>query len=221
MSRRLPLLALTTITALSLAASAANATMFIGLQQDAGPIITVASNTSGSVVFSGAFGEFETLIVSGFGQPVTVLPLQLQSGNTVINNAGSPDAGMLTIYVTSTDNIAPLGALQFTSGFAAVNLSPGWTQTIETYSDPGNGIFALTTLLGSESFAAVGSDTDTAIGDGPLHSVTGVYRITATGLGGAGSSLGVSAVPAIPEPATFLLFGVGLAVVGLASRRRQ
>ncbi len=130
MRHRLSLLALATSTALSVAPSVADASLFIGLQQDAGPIVTVASNTAGFGAFSGSFGEFDALAVSGFGQPTTLPPLQLQSASTVINNAGAADAGTLTIYVTATNNIGPM-ATQFTSGFAAVSLTPGWTQALE------------------------------------------------------------------------------------------
>ena len=124
MSHRPSLLALATSTALSVAPSVADASLFIGLQQDAGPIVTVVSDTSGFDVFSGSFGEFDALTVSGFGQPMTLSPLQLQSASTVINNAGAADAGTLTIYVTPTNNMGPI-ATPFTSGFAAVSLTPG------------------------------------------------------------------------------------------------
>jgi hypothetical protein len=80
---------------------------------------------------------------------------------------------------------------------------------IRGYRDSGNGIFALTTLLGSASFGAVGSNTDIAVVDSAaLYSVTGVYKISALSLGGAGSSLAMSAVSAIPEPASYVLFGL-------------
>ena len=92
MSHRPSLLALATSTALSVAPSVADASLFIGLQQDAGPIVTVVSDTSGFDVFSGSFGEFDALTVSGFGQPMTLSPLQLQSASTVINNAGAADS---------------------------------------------------------------------------------------------------------------------------------
>lgn len=121
MSRVLSVLAVTTV--LSLATSAANATLFIGLQQDVSPIATVASSPIGASFFSGAFGNFEGIFAGAFGQPSTVLPTLIQGSVGVTNNAGAPDGGTLSIYVTSTGNAAPLGALNFTSGFATVNLS--------------------------------------------------------------------------------------------------
>src|SRR3954454_11815645 len=100
------------IVALSLTAATANATIFIGLQQDAGPIVTVATSP-GFAVFTGAFGQFENVVVSGFGQPSTVLPTLLQTGSVQVNNSGTPDAGVLRIYVTSTGNTAPTGLVDF------------------------------------------------------------------------------------------------------------
>ena len=153
------LLAIAASVALSLTASVANATVFIRLIQDDGPPTTTVSGP-GIAFFAPSFGQFEQVFVSAFGQPVTPLPLLLQGGASVINNAGTSDAGTLTILISSTDNTAPLDLVQFTSGFATVNLTPGWVETLKTYVDPGNVEFALTTLLGSATFLTVDSDTD-------------------------------------------------------------
>src|SRR3954463_16396385 len=103
-----------------------------------------------------------------------------------------PNAGTLTDYVTSTGNTAPLGSVQFTSGFAAVDLAQSWTETLEAYLDPANGVPTgagtpggpgLVTQLGSAFFNTVGASADNDItnagtGGGP-YSVTAVYRIKA------------------------------------------
>jgi len=51
------ILGLTAAAALSLSVSGANATLFIGLQQDAGPIVTVATGSTLAVptTFAGSF----------------------------------------------------------------------------------------------------------------------------------------------------------------------
>jgi hypothetical protein len=210
--------------ALYLAVSPANATVFIGLQQDAGPIVTVASNALGFAIFGGAFGEFESVAVSGFGQPAVLPPLVLQAGAGVSNNAGNPNAGTLTVYITSTGNTSMIGPVDFTSGFATVNLTSGWTETLQTYVDPGNGQYALTTLLGSATFVATDAEVDSKIanaGAGP-YSVTAVITMVAPSFGGATKSVGLNGeATVIPEPGPLAVIGAALAGLGIVSRRRR
>ena len=220
MTGPLSILAGVAAAALSLAVSTANADIFIGLQQNDDPIQTVASGP-GFVIFDDPFGEFESVAVAGFGQPSTVPPTLLQVGNVSINNEDG-DAGTLTVYVTSTGNTDPLGLLEFISNLGTFELTPGWTATLETYVDPGNGVYALTTLLGSAFFTDVAFDLDTAIanaGGGP-YSKTAVIRITAPTEGVARPSVSLAAT-AVPEPASLALLSAALAGLGIIARRRR
>ena len=117
MNRLLPVLSVAATAVLSFVAPAADAGIFIGLQQDAGPIVTVVNNAPGLGVFAAPFGEFELTVDVGIGDPVTPPPLLLQSVVSVTNNAGNADAGVLTVYITSTNNTDPTGVSGFTVRF--------------------------------------------------------------------------------------------------------
>ena len=107
------------------------------------------------------------------------------------NSTGAANAGTLHVYITSTNNVNPVGVAGFLSGFSTTNLTPGWTEAMATYIDPGNGIFALTDLLNSQvctTTCGVNKFSLADAGAGPF-SKTAVYTITAPSFGGSSAAV--------------------------------
>lgn len=222
MSMKTKLAAGAALGAVLMMAAPASATVFIGLQQagvdggaGVGNVATVASDPS-SAIFAGSYGSFTVNTVSG---NVGVNPDLLDSTSNNLVRTSTP--GTLTIFVTSTDLTAPVGNLDWTSGFTANFVSQGWSVTESTYYDPSNGKFG-GTLLSSETFGPgdpLGRHDHSLANPGPgPYSVTEEYVITA---GGAGSALSTISLQAVPEPATWGLMLIGVGGLGAVLRRRN
>ena len=88
-----------------------------------------------------------------------------------------------------------------------------------TYIDPANGLYG-GTILSDVLFTGISSSsftTNSPALPGP-YSLTHEYIITATG---GGSSQDTMSLSYVPEPASILLMGLGLAGLGVVRRKRR
>jgi hypothetical protein len=206
-------------------AGAANATIFIGLQQSgvdgdgagaacvSGGICTKASGAS-AAVFVGAYGSFEMELLTG---TQGVDPALLGSTTSDTNNLGA--GGTLDVYVTRTDIDGPI-PLSFFSSFTSNALPAGWTVTQSTFVSTANALYT-GALLSSHLFTHTDTFEETKAfaggGAGP-YSVTTRYTLTAPTRGNALSTV---AIAGVPEPGTWALMITGFGGAGAMLRRRR
>jgi hypothetical protein len=199
-------------------------TVTIGLQEAGfgsplGSITTVATGL-GQASFFGAYGDYSSNSISGFG--VSTAAGDLLDSNSINIDKSVAKPTSLTVYVTDSDITTPTGLATFLSTLTTNKLLANITSVAEaTYLDPGNGIFTETIPLSSATLPTLTTDALTALastGGGP-YSVTEVYTITPTGTGTANSTIQLAAE--VPEPASMALLGSGLLALAAVMRRRR
>src|ERR1051326_766274 len=153
----------------------------------------------------------------------------LSSGSSsVLNN--SADLVHIVVAVSAT-NFEPGRFRSSTSGSGTFQLTPGSTMDLGWYDDPANTQGANTSadapgiLIDSFHFLSPTSLDSFSFNDGPFPvSVPDVFGTTLTFVftlkpGGSLISRGQSEIKEVPEPASLLLFGAGMMVLGLARER--
>jgi hypothetical protein len=209
---------------LSLVASQASADVDIRITDvTAGATFNFAASPTGVLNVTQATPNF-VVQVAGLGQPVLTLPAVLFSNEVAASGVGN---ATLTVLVSSNNNTSFQPLISFISGLTENIITGGGSVTMQTWVDPGNTLFALTTpLTPATAFNAIDAQqftTNAAVGPGP-YSVTARYIFT-TGPGAGNSSTSTISIQAVPGP----IVGAGLpglilaalALIGLARRRRE
>jgi hypothetical protein len=124
---------------------------------------------------------------------------------------------------------SPQGTHQLASRFDISLMSGAISPiSVRTLVSASNALYTGSILAPTTTFSTAGSGSSTNTTpdlSGPF-SETVVYEIVANGEGGANVAIDISTIlssapPSVPEPASLVLLGVGLAGVGLFFRRRK
>jgi len=192
------------------------------LTDNLGNTVTVAdANADGVVSFNGSLGGttvWTVNVTTGISKPTlgsaTFANMDLNSVNV-----SSTGGGTITLELTDTDFTALAGNTSYhmdAGGTTNGTLSVNW------FVDDGNTAFATTTNIGSLGPFAGGAFSGDVDGGALLngsYSITAVATITHTAAGQVSSF--DTQLQAVPEPGTVLLFGTGLAGLGLWNWKRK